>query len=430
MHRRDFLHPRQIALTAGQALGALARDPLREDTSPETSGEPAAALLRFSRRCMATGFEVVFPFGTPEATDRARQAFDLLDRLESQLTVYRDSSEVSHLNRLAPFQSVRVEPGLFALLRLAAEITEITGGAFDITAGALTKAWGFYRGPRRVPSDEEQCSALEKSGMRHVVLDPRSESIRFLRPGLEINLGSIGKGYALDRVASWLNSSLKPQCGDLIGGLPASGATGSVLGTRANQQVAASAVAARDARVPEYRNPWHPEVADGRQRPIDSGSVLLQGGSSSVYAKGSPTADGRGWPVDIKHPWQPDRYLARLWLRDRALGTSAATFQHLEHEGRKLGHVLDPRTGWPASGVASASVVAATAAEADALSTGFFVGGPELARVVCASRPDIGCVLLPEGDDAEVIVLNLGPEECASPSAVPDASRAIVPDRN
>jgi thiamine biosynthesis lipoprotein len=353
MYRRDFLHPRQIALAAGQVLGALANAPFNPQPPPASAAEPDATLLRFSRRCMATMFEVVFPFGTPDATETARQAFDLLDRLESQLTVYRDGSEVSHLNRLASLQAVRVETGLFALLRLAADLSALTGGAFDVTAGALVKAWGFYRGPRRVPSDAELLRALDASGMRHVVLDSESESIRFLRPGLEINLGSIGKGYALDRVAAWLDGLTEPS------------------------------------------------------------AVLLQGGSSSVYAKGSPTPGGRGWPVDIKHPWHPGRYLARLRLRDKGLGTSAATFQYLEHQGRKLGHVLDPRTGWPATGVASASVVAPTAAEADALSTAFFVAGPQLARVVCAARADIGCLLLPEGDDAEVIVLNLGPEVAA-----------------
>jgi thiamine biosynthesis lipoprotein len=317
---------------------------------------------------MATTFEVVLPFGTPDAVEIGKAAFDLLDRLEAQLTVYRDTSEVSHLNRLAAFQPMKVEEGLFALVQLSAELTALTRGAFDISAGPLAKAWGFFRGPRRVPSEAERSSVLERVGMRHIALDAATRSVRYLRPGVEINLGSIGKGYALDRVAGWLGAEL------------------------------------------------------------DLAAVLLQGGSSSVYAKGSPTADGRGWPVDLRHPWQPDRCLARLWLRDRALGTSAATFQYLEHEGRKLGHVLDPRTGWPASGIASASVVAPSAAEADALSTAFFVGGPDLVREVCSVRPDVGCVLLPEGDEAEVIVLNLAPEFCSLTAAPPAVFSPCLPD--
>jgi thiamine biosynthesis lipoprotein len=364
MRRRDFLHPRHFAHAAGHVLGAAVDLP--KLPAVPAPGEEGAALLRLARRCMATTFEVVLPFGTPAAMAVGETAFEQLERLEAQLTVYRDSSEVSHLNRVAAFQAVGVEEGIFELLRLASRLTELTGGAFDVTAGALVKAWGFYRGPRRVPAEQDRLRAMERVGMRHVTLDPQTRSVCFARAGLEINLGSIGKGYALDRTA-----------GRLAG---------------------------------EYDLP----------------AVLLQGGSSSVYARGSPSDDPRGWPVDIRHPWQPGRWLARVWLRDRALGTSAATFQYLEHEGRKLGHVLDPRTGWPASGVASASALAPTAAEADALSTAFFVGGPDLARAVCAARPDVGCILLPEGDGAEVLAVNLAPASCSLP-ATPAASPATPP---
>jgi thiamine biosynthesis lipoprotein len=304
---------------------------------------------------MATSFEVVLPFGTPNAFHAGEAAFDRLDELEAQLTVYRDTSEVCHLNRLATYQAVPVEEGLFGLLRLAAQISAATDGAFDVTSGALVKAWGFFRGPRRVPSDAERAAALERVGMRHVVLDDAARTVRYLVPELEVNLGSIGKGYALDRV------------GELL------------------------------------RGRWNLPA------------VLLHGGHSSVYATGSPDGGPRGWPVALRHPWDRGRKLALIWLRDRALGTSAATFQHLEHEGRKLGHVLDPRTGWPATGVASASVVARTGAEADALSTAFFVGGLEVARRYCAGRPDVGVLLLPEGDGAEPVVLNLAPHEISLP---------------
>jgi thiamine biosynthesis lipoprotein len=140
-------------------------------------------------------------------------------------------------------------------------------------------------------------------------------------------------------------------------------------------------------------------------------AVLLQGGHSSVYAKGDPYGDESGWPIGLRHPWDRERQLGLFRLRDRALGTSAATFKHLEHEGRKLGHILDPRTGWPAEGMASVSVVAPTGAEADALSTAFFVGGVEVARRYCEKHPEIGAVLLPAGETAQPVVLGLAPPE-------------------
>jgi thiamine biosynthesis lipoprotein len=348
MNRRDFLHPRRLAHTAGHVLGAL--DELQ--VSPETTVVEETLLLRLARRAMATTFEVVFPFGTSNALAMGEAALDRIDALEEQLTVYRDGSEVCRLNRTAPAGAVPVEERLFGLLEKAARITAGTGGAFDITTGTLIKAWGFFRGPRRVPADAERAEALAQVGMHWVELRPRERAVRYLRPRLEINLGAIGKGYALDRVAELLAA--------------------------------------------EWKNP----------------SVLLHGGSSSVYARGCPPGNRRGWPVSLRHPWEPERRLAQVWLRDRGLGTSAATFQYLEYNGRKLGHVLDPRTGWPAAGVASASVLAPTAAEADALSTAFFVGGIELARRYCAAHPEVGAILLPEGDRAEPVVVGLAPHEC------------------
>ena len=348
MHRRDFLRSRHLASTAGQVLGAL--DEMQGLTSEETPPPQETAFLRQSRRAMATSFEVLLPFETPHAAEIGEAAFELIDALEAQLTVYRNDSEVSRLNQLAPSRAVPVEARLFDLLRLAQRITEETGGAFDITAGALIKAWGFFRGPKRVPGEEELRRVLERVGMRWVTLAPESRSVRFGRRGLEINLGAVGKGYALDRVAELLSQQ------------------------------------------------WNLPAA------------LLHGGYSSVYAKGAPPGEERGWPVGITHPWERTRRLALVYLRDRALGSSAATFQYLEYNGRKLGHVLDPRSGWPASGVASASVLAPTAAEADALSTAFYVGGVELARRYCADHPAVGAVLLPEGP-AEPVVLNLAPHE-------------------
>ncbi len=346
MHRRDFLHPRHVASAAGQVLGAL--DELSPRAEQPAPGE--VALIRLGWQAMATRFEILLPFDTPDACAAGQDAFELLDALEDQLTVYREHSEVCRLNRLAGKRAVRVEARLFGLLQLAGSVSEESGGAFDVTTHALIRAWGFFRGPRRVPDEAERAAALECVGMRHVELDAGTRTVRYLRAGLEMNLGSIGKGYALDRLAEQL---------------------------------------ARRWNLP---------------------AVLLHGGSSSVYARGVPDHDERGWQVQIRHPWLARRTLGRVWLRDRALGTSAATFQHLVHEGKKLGHILDPRTGWPAAGLASVSVIAPTAALADALSTAIYVGGLDLARTYCHDHPDIGAVILPEGA-RKPLVLGLKPGE-------------------
>jgi thiamine biosynthesis lipoprotein len=346
MNRRDFLHPHQVATAAGHVAGAVAelRTAAIEAAEPDPVPGPEFSVLHFSRRAMATMFEMVVPFGTPAALEAAQAALDEIDRLERQLTVYTDTSEVSRLNRAAAHAAIPVEPGLFDLLQTSARISAATGGAFDVTAGALVKAWGFFRGPRRVPSEEERARATARTGMTNVVLNAQDRSVRFLRPGLEINLGSIGKGYALDRAAALL------------------------------------------------REEWN----------LPSG--LLHGGHSSVYAIGTEPGDERGWAVGITHPWDLSRRLAVVRLRDFALGTSSATFRHLEYNGKKLGHILDPRTGWPAEGIALASVLAPTAAEADALATAFYILGINGARAYCDDHPEIGALLLPEGADTPLLL--------------------------
>jgi FAD:protein FMN transferase len=134
-------------------------------------------------------------------------------------------------------------------------------------------------------------------------------------------------------------------------------------------------------------------------------SALLQGGGSSACAIGVPPGNARGWPVRLKHPTEPDRSLGTVHLRDRGLGTSAATFQHFEYKGEKLGHLLDPRTGWPAHGTSSTTVIAPTAAEADAMSTAIFVLGESGAERLTQMNPTLGAVVLadqPENAKPEV----------------------------
>jgi thiamine biosynthesis lipoprotein len=270
----------------------------------------------------------------------AEAALDVIDSVEDQLTVFRDSSEVVGLNARAAVEPVPVSESLFRLLETCAAISLGTAGAFDPATGAMTKAWGFYRREGRVPPSAERAAAMHASGMRHVVLDPAARTVKFRRPGLELNFGGIGKGHALDLAAVLL------------------------------------------------RKEWGIR------------SALLHGGGSSIYAIGHPPGQPAGWVIDLKHPGDETRTLGSVRLNDEALGTSAATFQFFEHRGKKLGHVLDPRVGWPAEGTAAATVVAPTAAEADAWSTAAFVLGIDGSGPLFLARPRLGAVLLAEGEAA------------------------------
>lgn len=293
--------------------------------------------LTIARRAMACEFSVVFPRGVRHAVDAGCLAMDEVERLERKLSVYLEDSELSYVNGCAAALPVPCSAELYAVLRLAVALSRATGGAFDAASGALVKAWGFYLGPKRVPSASERAAALAVCGSTGIRLNDTERTVGFTRRGLEINLGGIGKGFAIDRALFRMGVEFRVR------------------------------------------------------------RTLMQGGQSSLRALGAPPDEPRGWAVEIGDPLRPGRAVARVWLRDRAMGTSGADNQFFVSGSRRYGHILDPRTGWPAGGVLSASAVAPTAAEADAFSTAFFVLGVEGTRRFCRRYTGVSAVLVLPG---------------------------------
>jgi FAD:protein FMN transferase len=315
----------------------------------------AMTLVRVSRRAMACEFEVCFPAGKCEnGTELAIQSLDLVETLEEQLSFFRPTSEVSRVNCLAAETAVEVTPPLWDLLCLALRLYEETQGAYDITSVPLWEAWGFARRAGKVPSEPELAEARSRVGAHLVELDPAQRTIRFRKPGVRISLASIGKGYALDACAERL---LALGMSDFL----LHGGQSSVL--------------ARGS----------PDVS------VDTRSA---GVSPAVSGAGATPSLPAGWEVGLRDPRQTSHRLAIVRLRNRALGTSSGQFQSFRHRGRQFGHLLDPRSGWPAEGVLSTMVVAPSAAMADALSTAFYVMGPQPSLAYCAARPEIGTVML------------------------------------
>ena len=179
---------------------------------------------------MGTTFEVRLGLAVPGAVDLATRALDVVDALEAQLTVYRDDSEISRINAAAHLGPMAVERRLFGLLRLASELSLATGGAYDVAAGALSAAWGFTRGPRRVPSPAELFEARFRTGQGHVRLDLEAGTIAFDRPGVVLNLGGIGKGYAIDRAVALVRDYWWPTGALIHGGRSSLYALGSPPG--------------------------------------------------------------------------------------------------------------------------------------------------------------------------------------------------------
>ncbi len=344
-NRRQFLSGRAAADALADRLAgddqAVFRDPIA-----------APYLVDFTRGAMACEFTLSLNAGQyPGVAAVALLALDVVDQLEDQMTVYRDTSEIAAINRRAADEPVEVEPRLFDLLMRCQELWRQTDGAFDITSGPLSKVWGFYRRQGGMPEADDVQRALALVGGDKLQLDEERCVVAFATDGMELNLGSIGKGYALDRCAEMLEDS---GVSDflLVGSL--------------------SSVTAHGSHA----------VADSAVRP------------------GPPDGAAQtGWTVGVKDPLRPGRRLAEICLRDRALATSGSGAQFFRYKGRRYGHILDPRSGQPVEGVFSATAVAPSAADADALATAFYTMGPEKTAAYCESHPDVTALLVCSGEN-------------------------------
>ena len=353
--RRQFLHGESARdALAGLSLSAnMAHEgPLSAEAGERHT--PRDYLLQVGRRAMACDFHVFLNAGQHAgAVEAATEALDLVQCLEDQLTIYRPQSAVSVINRDAGDRACVVEPRLFELLCRCVDWSRATGGAYDITAGPLVKVWGFHTRTGRFPAAEQVSEALQRVGSQHLELDRDQRTIRFGRPGMELNLGSVGKGYALDRCAEILE-----------------------------------AAGVRD--------------------------FLIHGGHSSILARGARHADSDvpEWCIALRHPLRAERRLAELKIRNCGLGTSGSGQQFFYHHGHRYGHVLDPRRGAPAEGVLSATVLAPDAAEADALATAFFVLGVDATRAYCETRAELAVMfVLPGTREGTVALETIGIEE-------------------
>lgn len=309
-------------------------------------------LLLLRTTAMATDFDVILnPDGPAEQLSAAADALEEVHRLEQRLSSYREDSDLMQLNRAAAQGPVEVDEELYGLWERSVRIHELTSGAFDPAQGALIGLWRKCRQQQRVPTAEEVSAALAVSGLHHVQAHSAQRSLAFDHPGVELHFGAIGKGYAVDRAIEIL-----------------------------------------------------------RQRGVSS--ALVHGGKSSVYAMGTH-AGHDGWPIGLQNPLLPDRLLVTLLLKDAALGTSGTAVQGFRHEGKRYGHILDPRRGWPAETMLSVSVIAPDAALADALATAFFVLGVENAVRCCDNFPEVGAIffpLPPDGRTLDPVVYNV-PQE-------------------
>jgi thiamine biosynthesis lipoprotein len=302
-----------------------------------TASPPALSRYEARRLSMACIYDIA-AYGDPSSGVPAmlERALDEVDRIDRLMSHYKPQSPLSQLNRAAASAAVAVDPELFDFIQRSIGYSVASDGAFDITVGPLMKAWGFFKGDGRVPTNAELTDARRRVGYQHVILDRSSSTIRFDIPGVELDLGGIAKGYAVDRVVAFL------------------------------QQHGISA-------------------------------ALVSAGGSTVYGLGHPP--GRAsWDVEVQDPLEPTNIAFSVELRDQALSMAGRSAKSFEVDGVLYSHIMDPKTGRPVQGVVAVAVTSRTGTEGDALDDALFVMGVDAGRRYLQRFPEIEAwIWVPDG---------------------------------
>lgn len=286
---------------------------------------PAQQLYRETHNAMGTVWTLdLYAPDENNAAHVAAEAFETVDRIDDELSNYKPSSELTRIGHEAGSGNVTTDPETFAFLERSLHWSRVSNGAFDITVGPLLRAWGFFFHNGRIPSDAELQSLRTQVGWQNVELDRDTRSVHFRngRP-LDLDPGSIGKGFAVDRAVERLR---------------AEGVT----------------------------------------------SALLSAGGSTLYAIGSPPGK-LGWPVVVNDPRSAGTVASTVLLKDESLSTGACTEKFFIRDGHRYCHIFNPQTMRPVEGMLQTTVIDPSATDSDALSTVAFVLPREESRRLFAN---------------------------------------------
>jgi thiamine biosynthesis lipoprotein len=263
-----------------------------------------------------------------EATKAIDAVIAEMHRIDALMSTYKPESQLSRVNRDAAAGPVRVDAELARLVARALQFSEMSGGAFDVTYASVGYMYDYRAGVH--PTDAQIAAALPAINWRHVVVDQAASTIRFLRPGVRIDLGGIAKGHAVD-------SSI------------------ALLAARGIRQ--ATVTAGGDSRI----------LGDRRGRP---------------------------WVVGIRHPDDRERIIARIPLEDAAISTSGDYERFFEEGGVRYHHIIDPKTGKSPHGVRSVTIIAPESTLAEGLTKSVFILGPERGLPIVESQADCDAVVV------------------------------------
>jgi len=300
-----------------------------------------APLTMFTRvhPAMGTDFTLyIYCASASDADTMAEAVFDEVDRIDQLLSNYRDSSELSRINRNAATAPVTTDPEMLSFLEQSAHWSSVSHGGFDITVGRLMKAWGFYRHSGRIPPAEELEQLRAATGWEKVELDERQRTVHFATPGVELDPGGIGKGFAVDAVVRLLKS----------------------------QHIR---------------------------------SAMISAGGSTIYGLGAPPGLA-GWRIAVPGPLPLQNTLSEVTLRDMSLSSADCSQKNFTIEGHLYCHIMDPRTMQPVEGRVQVTILSPSATASDALSNVLFVEKPrESARILAAYAADSRALVVFGGAD-------------------------------
>ena len=308
------------------ALGALPLAYKRFFASAETAENPEY----IEKTWLVMGnvpFSVKLHGKKPELLEKAAEAaFEAVEEVDRTCDDFNPDSEISKLNATAYEHPFKCSPLLWDIISKCQKYHEISDGAFDITISPLMKLWGFRRKRGEIPSDEEIKQTLLSVGFDKLKLDPENKTVAFSAPGMKLDLGGMAKGYAVDLAAK--------------------------------------------------------AVLDSG---IDSGIINLAGNAKCLP---KPFPGKKNYRVGVKNPFDKTSVVDILELLDSSVATSGDYERFVILDGKRYSHIIDPRTGRPAKGEHSVTVVTPSATDADALSTTMFVNGPDFARKFQKSHPE------------------------------------------
>ncbi len=254
-----------------------------------------------------------------------------ISRIEKLISSWNENSQTSEINRNAGIKPVKVDAELFNLIERAISISKLTDGAFDISYASMDKIWKFDGSMTTMPSEKEITASVEKVGYQNIVLDKNKSTIYLKLKGMKIGFGAIGKGYAADKAKILLMSK---------------GVTSGIINASGDM------------------NTW------GKQ------------------------TNGEDWKVAITNPMDKNKVFALLPITNGSVVTSGNYEKYVNFNGKRYTHIIDPRTGYPSTGIISVTVFAPKAELADALATSVFVMGKEAGLDRINQLPKIECIII------------------------------------